>query len=256
MAMSFRLHARSSVLSPEFHGCARFPPAPPFIAFGLIRVNSRLKLDVMMKSYLLTAAVVLVVLNGLLLVPGASTYTLPIAIVAFLVAILVLVLSFAGRPKANSTSTPGPVAAGVRSPAPVAVAPPSPATNQAEGEIAAFLALLQEKGRLVDFLMEDLTTYDDAQVGAAARVIHQGCKEVLAEHFSITPVSVAEEGSRVTVPAGYTADEYRLIGKISGNPPFSGKLIHKGWRTDYVKLPRIVKSSRLPTIAPAEVELQ
>jgi hypothetical protein len=256
MAMSFRLHARSSVLSPEFHGCAGFPPAPPFIAFGLIRVHSRLKLDVMMKSYLLTAAVVLVVLNGLLLVPGASTYTLPIAIVAFLVAILVLVLSFAGRPKANSTSTPGPVAAGVRSPAPVAVAPPSPATNQAEGEIAAFLALLQEKGRLVDFLMEDLTTYDDAQVGAAARVIHQGCKEVLAEHFSITPVSVAEEGSRVTVPAGYTADEYRLIGKISGNPPFSGKLIHKGWRTDYVKLPRIVKSSRLPTIAPAEVELQ
>ena len=210
----------------------------------------------MTKSYLLTAAVVLVVLNGLLLVPGASTYTLPIAIVAFLVAILVLVLSFGGRPKANSTSTPAPVAAGVPSPAPVAVAPPSPAANQAEGEIAAFLALLQEKGRLVDFLMEDVTTYDDAQVGAAARVIHQGCKEVLAEHFSITPVSVAEEGSRVTVPAGYTADEYRLIGKISGNPPFSGKLIHKGWRTDYVKLPRIAKSSRLPTIAPAEVELQ
>ena len=104
--------------------------------------------------------------------------------------------------------------------------------------------------------MEDLTTYDDAQVGAAARVIHQGCKEVLREHFKITPVSVAEEGSQVTVPAGYGADEYRLIGKISGDPPFSGKLIHKGWRTDYVKLPRITKSSRLPAIAPAEVELQ
>ena len=210
----------------------------------------------MIKSYLPIAAVLLVVLNGLLLVPGASTYTLPIAIVAFLVAILVLVLSFAGRSKANSTSASAPVAVGVASPAPVPTPPPPPAANQAEGEIAAFLALLQEKGRLVDFLMEDVTTYDDAQVGAAARVIHQGCKEVLAEHFSITPVSGAEEGSRITVPAGYTADEYRLIGKISGNPPFSGKLIHKGWRTDYVKLPRIVKSSRLPTIAPAEVELQ
>jgi Domain of unknown function (DUF2760) len=241
---------------PEFHGGAGFPRRLRSFAFGLIRVHSRLKLDVMIKSSLPIAAVVLVVLNGLLLVPGASTYTLPIAIVAFLVAILVLVLSFAGRSKANSTSASAPVAAGVPSPAPLATAPPSPAANQAEGEIAAFLALLQEKGRLVDFLMEDLTTYDDAQVGAAARVIHQGCKEVLAEHFSITPVSVAEEGSRVTVPAGYTADEYRLIGKISGDPPFSGKLIHKGWRTDYVKLPRIVKSSRLPTIAPAEVELQ
>lgn len=210
----------------------------------------------MIKSYLPVAAVVLVVLNGLLLVPGASTYTLPVAIVAFLAAILVLVLSFAGRPNAKSTSAPTPVAAAVPSPAPVAVAPPPPAVEQAEGEIAAFLALLQEKGRLVDFLMEDLTTYDDAQVGAAARVIHQGCKGVLAEHFSITPVSVAEEGSRVTVPAGYAADEYRLIGRISGNPPFSGKLIHKGWRTDYVKLPRTAKSSRLPTIAPAEVELR
>ena len=208
-----------------------------------------------MKPYLPIAAVVLVVLNGLLLVPGASTYTVPIAILALLVAILVFVLSFAGRSKANSTSAPGPVAAGVPSPAPLTVAPPLPAAGQAEGEIAAFLALLQEKGRLVDFLMEDVTTYDDAQVGAAARVIHQGCKEVLAEHFSITPVSGAEEGSRVTVPAGYAADEYRLIGKISGNPPFSGKLIHKGWRTEYVKLPRTAKSDHLPTIAPAEVEL-
>ena len=206
----------------------------------------------MIKSYLPIAAVVLVVLNGLLLVPVASTYTLPIAVVAFLVAILVLVLSFVGRPKADSTSAPASVAASVPPPAPV-TAPPA---KQAEGEIAAFLALLQEKGRLVDFLMEDLTTYDDARVGAAARVIHQGCKEVLAEHFRITPVSVAEEGSQVTVPAGYAADEYRLIGKISGNPPFSGKLIHKGWRTDYVKLPRIAKSTGVPAIAPAEVELQ
>jgi Domain of unknown function (DUF2760) len=209
----------------------------------------------MMKPYLPIAAGVLVVLNGLPLVPGASTYTVPIAIVSLLVAILVFVLSFAVRSKANSSSAPSPVAAGVPSPAPLTVAPPLPAAGQAEGEIAAFLALLQEKGRLVDFLMEDVTTYDDAQVGAAARVIHQGCKEVLTEHFSITPVSGAQEGSRVTVPAGYAAEEYRLIGKISGNPPFSGKLIHKGWRTDYVKLPRTAKSDRLPTIAPAEVEL-
>lgn len=204
----------------------------------------------MIKSYLPIAAVGLVVLNGLLLVPAASSYTFPIAIVAFLVAILMLVLSFVARPKAESVAASGPA------PAPVTAPPSAPGTNQAEGEIAAFLALLQEKGRLVDFLMEDLTTYDDAQVGAAARVIHEGCKEVLTEYFRIIPVSVAQEGSQVTVPAGYAADEYRLIGKISGNPPFSGKLIHKGWRTEYVKLPRIAKSSGIPAIAPAEVEVQ
>jgi len=205
----------------------------------------------MIKSYLSIAAVVLVVLNGLLLVPATSAYTFPIAMAAFLLAILVLVLSLVARRKAESTAVPATVAP----PPPVTAPPLAPAVNQAEGELAAFLALLQEKGRLVDFLMEDVTGYDDAQVGAAARVIHQGCKEVLSEHFKITPVSVAQEGSQVTVPAEYAADEYRLIGKISGNPPFSGRLVHKGWKTDYVKLPRITKSGRLPAIAPAEVEL-
>ncbi|MBV8815569.1 MAG: DUF2760 domain-containing protein, partial [Verrucomicrobia bacterium] len=43
--------------------------------------------------------------------------------------------------------------------------------------------------------------------------------------------------------------------KISGDPPFTGKLIHKGWKTDYVKLPRSTKTEGLPAIAPAEVEL-
>ena len=117
--------------------------------------------------------------------------------------------------------------------------------------------LVLEKGRLVDFLMEDLTPYDDAQVGAAARVVHQGCRQVLQESFSITPITEAEEGSQVTVPAGYAADEYRIVGKLSGDPPFTGKLVHKGWKTESIKLPRLVNagSERLPAIAPAEVEI-
>ena len=84
------------------------------------------------------------------------------------------------------------------------------------------------------------------------------CREVLRDHFKITPVSDAAEGSRVTVPAGYAPDEYRLLGKISGEPPFTGTLIHKGWKTEFVKLPRIIKADarRLPGIAPAEVELK
>jgi hypothetical protein len=57
------------------------------------------------------------------------------------------------------------------------------------------------------------------------------------------------------VPAGYAADQYRLIGKLGGDPPFTGKLVHKGWKTEYVKLPRITKTDRLPAIAPAEVEI-
>jgi hypothetical protein len=136
---------------------------------------------------------------------------------------------------------------------------PVPAkTNQAEAEIVSFLATLQAKGRLVDFLMDDINAYNDAQVGAAARVVHAGCKTVLNEHFRIHPVREGAEKSTVEVPANYPADEYRLLGKISGQAPFSGVLVHHGWKTDFVKLPTILRGAenRLPTIAPAEVELR
>jgi hypothetical protein len=204
----------------------------------------------MIKPYLSVVAVLLIVLNGLLLIPATSAYTVPIALSGLLLALFVLVLSFRAGPKTTSASTAAPA------PTPATLPPPVIATNQAETEIVAFFALLQDKGRLVDFLMEDLTAYDDARVGAAARVVHQGCGEVLKECFKITSVSEAEEGSPVVVPAGYAADQYRMIGKLGGDPPFTGKLVHKGWKTEYVKLPRITKTDRLPAIAPAEVEIE
>ena len=129
--------------------------------------------------------------------------------------------------------------------------------SNADAEIVSFLAMLQAKGRLVDFLMDDINAHDNAQVGAAARVVHAGCKAALEEHFRIRPVREESEGSTVQLAAGYPVDEYRLLGKISGPAPFSGVLVHHGWKTDTVKLPRIVRSSdRLPAIAPAEVELK
>jgi len=141
---------------------------------------------------------------------------------------------------------------------PARATPPAPAVARADAEIVSFLAMLQEKGRLVDFLMDNINPYNDAQVGAAARVVHGGCKRVLQEHFSIHPLRTEDEGSTVQVPAGYAADEYRLVGKIAGQAPFSGVLVHRGWKTDMVKLPQLLPSApgQLPTIAPAEVELK
>jgi uncharacterized protein DUF2760 len=206
-----------------------------------------------MKSYLPIAAVILALLNVLLVLPSTSTYIVPIASISLILALVVAALSVLGGPKAGVVHEPAPAPATV-----LPIQPPAPAPNQAEAEIAAFVALFQEKGRFVDFLMEELTTYEDIEVGAAARVVHQGCRQVLQEHFKITPISEAAEGSQVTIPAGYAADEYRLVGKLSGDPPFTGTLIHKGWKTESVKLPRIVTANdkRLPAIAPAEVELK
>ena len=141
---------------------------------------------------------------------------------------------------------------------PARAASSAPAAARADAEIVSFLAVLQEKGRLVDFLMDNINPYNDAQVGAAARVVHAGCKRVLQEHFSIHPLRTEDEGSTVQVPAGYAADEYRLVGKIAGQAPFSGVLVHRGWKTDMVKLPQLLPSTsgQLPAIAPAEVELK
>ena len=93
---------------------------------------------------------------------------------------------------------------------------------------------------------------------AAARVVHAGCKRVLQEHFDIRPLRTEDEGSTVQVPVGYAADEYRLVGKIAGQAPFSGVLVHRGWKTDMVKLPQLLPSApgQLPAIASAEVELK
>ncbi len=41
------------------------------------------------------------------------------------------------------------------------------------------LTLLQQEGRFVDFLEENVTAYSDADIGGAARVVHEGCRKVI-----------------------------------------------------------------------------
>lgn len=168
--------------------------------------------------------------------------TLGLAALVFLMSVVAL---FPRRTPAAPAAEPAPTA-------------PEPPRASVEAEIVHFLAMLQEKGRLVDFLMDDINAYGDAQVGAASRVVHAGCKDVLTEHFSIRPVRSEAEGSKVQVPPGYSADEYRLVGKIAGSAPFSGVLVHRGWKTDTVKLPLLLRGpdDPLPAIAPAEVEVK
>jgi len=178
-----------------------------------------------MRKITITTALILAAVAILALVPettlppysGAAHAILPVAI-AGLAGLLFLLLLFADRLKAEAGRSVGEVAS------PAATVP---TVNQSDAEVVNFLAILQEKGRLVDFLMDDVTSYSDAQVGAAARVLHGGCKAVLLEHFGISPVREESEGSKVTVPVGYAPDEYRLVGKISGEASFSVTLVHQ-----------------------------
>jgi len=119
----------------------------------------------------------------------------------------------------------------------------------------ALLSLLQREGRLVDFLREGLDDFTDADIGAAVRDIHRGCRKVMEEHFVMEAVMPGEEEARVTVPVGFDPGEVRLVGKVSGQPPFKGTLRHHGWRVLEVKLPTLTDGVDRRVVAPAEVEI-
>lgn len=117
------------------------------------------------------------------------------------------------------------------------------------------LGLMQREARFVDFIQEDVAPYTDAEIGAAARVVHEGCRKVLGEHFDIAPVRTEAEGSRITLPAGFDAGAVRLTGHVVGQAPFTGTLGHRGWQVTAVRLPQLTDTQAAKVIAQAEVEL-
>ncbi|MNN61437.1 hypothetical protein D3C81_1766700 [compost metagenome] len=85
--------------------------------------------------------------------------------------------------------------------------------------------------------------------------MHDGCRAVLREHFTIRPVREEAEGSRVTVADGFDATAIRLTGNVVGSAPFHGSISHRGWKVEDVRLPRVAERHDATVIAPAEVEL-
>ncbi|MEA3412219.1 MAG: DUF2760 domain-containing protein [Pseudomonadota bacterium] len=139
-------------------------------------------------------------------------------------------------------------------PAPPAPGPP-PLRETNTDSALQLLGLFQQEGRLVDFLKEDVGAYSDADIGGAARVVHEGCRKTLIEHLHIVPVRSEDEGIRITLEEGFDASETRLTGNVVGKPPFSGTLMHRGWRVSGVNLPKLAEGHEVRVLAPAEVEL-
>lgn len=117
------------------------------------------------------------------------------------------------------------------------------------------LGLLQKEARFLDFVQENIAGYADAEIGAAARVVHEGCRKVLSQHFELEPVRKEQENTRLTLPKGFDASAVRVSGNIVGAPPFTGLLVHRGWRASRVKLPKVAEGHDISILAPAEVEL-
>ena len=117
-------------------------------------------------------------------------------------------------------------------------------------------SVLQREGRLMDFLQEDLSLYEDGQIGAAVRSIHENCKKTVARYLSPEPVMKHAEGETVEIAAGFDRHAVKLVGNVVGQPPFSGILRHRGWQLRSISLPKLSEAENPNLIAPAEVEIQ
>jgi Domain of unknown function (DUF2760) len=131
---------------------------------------------------------------------------------------------------------------------------PAPSGPPPTDAALQLLALLQREGRLVDFLEEDVASFSDADIGAAARVVHSGCRKALREHVTLEPVRNEDEGAKVTLPEA-SPNEVKLTGNVQGKGPHTGVLRHRGWRAVTVTLPTAIAGHDARIVAQAEVEL-
>ena len=147
----------------------------------------------------------------------------------------------------NGAQPPAAATAPAPAPRPLREAPTDAALQ--------LLGLLQRDARLIDFTEENLTGYADADIGAAARLVHEGCRKVLREYFTIEAVRPEAEGTRITLNEGFDARAIRLTGNVVGAAPFQGSVVHRGWRATDVRLPKLTDSHDASVCAQAEVEL-
>ena len=167
--------------------------------------------------------------------------------------------AYAARVEKLSLPEAAPVAPVAPAPAPAPVPAPAAAPvilKEATPDAALqLLALLQREARLIDFTQENLGSHADADIGAAARVVHEGCAKVMREYFTIEAVRQELEGSRIVLQEGFDSAQVRLTGNVVGSAPFAGTLSHRGWRASSVRLPKLSGQHDAAILAPAEVEL-
>lgn len=165
--------------------------------------------------------------------------------------------SAAGRiASALQDESPAQLTGPSQTPKPAAAVPkPPPAPSRSEA--ITLLATLQREARFVDFITEPLDDYSDAQVGAASRDVHRDCATVLKRLFAPEPMLSQEEGSQVEVADGFDPAAYKLTGNVTGSAPFTGQLVHAGWRATKCDLPSWNGNAETAlVIAPADVELK
>lgn len=136
-------------------------------------------------------------------------------------------------------------------------APPKPPADHIDGTVQ-ILSILQRDSRLIDFLMEDISGYDDDQVGAAVRSLHDQCRDALKRYVELAPIIDGVEGTSTSIigtpVAQNLATLVKFIGNVPAGVPQGGVLRHKGWRVAKMELP--VPTHGATVVAPAEIEIE
>jgi hypothetical protein len=133
--------------------------------------------------------------------------------------------------------------------------PEPPKPIKPSGAPLRMLALLQAESRLVDFLMEDIQGASDEQIGQAVREIHKKAQAALKQHAVIDQVLPGNEGDTTTVQPGFDPSAIRVVGNVTGSPPFTGAIQHPGWRVKELKLATPAEGADEFVLQPAEVQI-
>jgi hypothetical protein len=162
---------------------------------------------------------------------------------------------FSGELPSDVAASYGYVRASAAKPAPspAAAKTVAPVAGPNDGAVQ-ILSILQRDARMVDFLMEDISTYSDDQVGAAVRDIQSHAREALQRYLKLAPVVDGVEGVYVKTDS-VAKGAFKLVGNVPANGKAPGGLLrHKGWKADKVDLPAAPPAGGL--LAPAEIEVE
>jgi len=156
----------------------------------------------------------------------------------------------------GAVAVPSPEPSAQPRPAPMTAGPPPSRPVEDRGDRAIqLLALLQRDGRLVDFLLEDLTPYTDAQISAAVRDVHGNCRRAIDRYLPLEPILADEEGMITALRAPVDPSTVKLVGNVGSQVSYRGTVRHRGWRVGRVALPPLAPADARFVVAPAEVEV-
>jgi len=137
---------------------------------------------------------------------------------------------------------------------PASTAPVAPTVKTSDGALQ-MLAILQRDSRLIDFVMEDIASYSDDQIGAAVRELHDQCRDSIKRYVTLQPVIDGVEGTFAKPPSS-DPNQVKFIGNVPAGKPSGGTLRHRGWRASNVELPALGAKQDVTVIAPAEIEIE